>query len=214
MPMPTRLDLGGAVCQVSLGRWHSLALTADNKVWAFGWGRFGVLGQGNVTDHCSPVPLLSFSNHGKVHWISAGAVHNGAIVGDSRRLFVWGRGSLGRLGLGSEANVLSPTEHPTLDSVDSLAMGGDFGTARSNGRWFVWGKNEEGQLGLGDGDRQNRSRPTENPTLATFNQVYVGDCHTVAICAQPIVSASIRADDSEEVKRRKRAQRFGLHSST
>lgn len=39
--------------QVALGRWHSLVL--GSVVWAFGWGRFGVLGQGDFNDHHSPV---------------------------------------------------------------------------------------------------------------------------------------------------------------
>eukprot|EP00930_Biecheleria_cincta_P001021 TRINITY_DN102193_c0_g1_i1.p1 TRINITY_DN102193_c0_g1~~TRINITY_DN102193_c0_g1_i1.p1 ORF type:complete len:624 (-),score=69.77 TRINITY_DN102193_c0_g1_i1:622-2493(-) len=188
MPLPSRVDVGSPVCQVSLGRWHSLALTADSKVWTFGWGRFGVLGQGDFADHRSPVLIDKFAGQVKVHSISAGAVHNGAVVGENRHLFVWGRGSLGRLGLGKEANALWPTAHPTLDHVECIAMGGDFGVALSKGTWLVWGKNEEGQLGLGDSDRENRLLPTENPRLQGFGQVLAGDCHTLALHA----SSSLR----------------------
>jgi alpha-tubulin suppressor-like RCC1 family protein len=186
----------------------------DSQVWAFGWGRFGVLGQGDTSDHRSPVEVQGLK--GKVHVLSAGAVHNGAIVGTERRLFVWGRGSFGRLGLGSQANSLWPTAHPSLEHVEHLVMGGDFGVALSAGKWFVWGKNEEGQLGLGDSDRENRTLPTENVGLNGFSHVFVGDCHTLALgvatapsgSQQPQLEAS--SELTEAAKRQKRAERFGI----
>lgn len=46
---PQILDVGEKVRATALGRWHSLAVTVTSMVWAFGWGRFGVLGQGDFT---------------------------------------------------------------------------------------------------------------------------------------------------------------------
>lgn len=222
VPLPTQLDVGAPVRQVSLGRWHSIVLTKKSQVFSFGWGRFGVLGQGDVTDHHHPVQIEGLAGQGEVHYLAAGAVHNGAIVGEKRRLFVWGRGSLGRLGLGSEANALRPSMHQSIENVEHLAMGGDFGVALSGGEWLVWGKNEEGQLGLGDSDRQNRARPTKNPSLRSFHRVVVGDCHTVAFriqsAEQPEAARQVaftetvaaESEDSEAAKRRRRAERFGI----
>mmetsp|Transcript_122453 Transcript_122453/g.236070 ORF Transcript_122453/g.236070 Transcript_122453/m.236070 type:complete len:647 (-) Transcript_122453:161-2101(-) len=216
--LPTQLEIGASIRQVSLGRWHSLVLTKTNQAWSFGWGRFGVLGQGDVTDHRSPVQVAGLSDRGEVHCLAAGAVHNGAIVGAARQLFVWGRGSLGRLGLGREANALTPTLHPSLEHVQQLAMGGDFGMAFSGGHWWVWGKNEEGQLGLGDVDRQNRVQPMKNSGLQSFDRVVVGDCHTLAFHVQTaeagektsVSDAAGDIEDSEAAKRRRRAERFGI----
>ncbi|CAJ1420623.1 unnamed protein product [Effrenium voratum] len=167
-PEPQLLELG-PVRQVALGRWHSLVL--GSVVWAFGWGRFGVLGQGDFNDHHSPVRI---DLPEPVHCIASGAVHCGAICGPRRQVFLWGRGSLGRLGFGGEANVLKPRPLD-LDQVEHLALGGDFSAAKTAEDWWVWGKNEEGQLGFKD--RQNRLAPTRAPQLQSFGRVVLGDCH-------------------------------------
>ena len=54
---PVLLELGAPVRAAALGRWHSLVLTVSSIVFAFGWGRFGVLGQGDFTDHHNPVKV-------------------------------------------------------------------------------------------------------------------------------------------------------------
>eukprot|EP00438_Fugacium_kawagutii_P008162 Skav203337 [mRNA] locus=scaffold284:592690:594286:- [translate_table: standard] len=46
---PQILEVGEPLRACALGRWHSLAVTVTSVVWAFGWGRFGVLGQGDFT---------------------------------------------------------------------------------------------------------------------------------------------------------------------
>eukprot|EP00434_Breviolum_minutum_P004607 symbB.v1.2.004061.t1/scaffold229.1/size262426/4 len=162
--VPQVLDVGEKVRACALGRWHSLAVTVTSVVWAFGWGRFGVLGQGDFTDHHSPVRV---DVPPPVHHLASGAVHCGAICGPKRQCFMWGRGSLGRCGMGSESNLLIPRAIPQLEGVATLALGGDFSAALtvddSTSSWWFWGKNEEGQLGFDD--RMNRLLPTRSHTL-------------------------------------------------
>jgi len=179
---PRLLDLGTDVRAVALGRWHSLAATAE-AVWAFGWGRFGVLGQGDDVDHRTPLRVQGLPGTATgLRLLVSGAVHCGAVVGEERQLLVWGRGQLGRLGLGSEANALLPTPVPGLQGVERLAMGGDFSAVRTaGGAWHIWGKGEEGQLGLGDGDRAKRLRPEEAPALQGVDRLAFGDCHALAL---------------------------------
>eukprot|EP00931_Biecheleriopsis_adriatica_P077800 TRINITY_DN51294_c0_g1_i1.p2 TRINITY_DN51294_c0_g1~~TRINITY_DN51294_c0_g1_i1.p2 ORF type:complete len:230 (-),score=32.42 TRINITY_DN51294_c0_g1_i1:9-698(-) len=174
---PSLVDLGLPAKSVALGRWHSLALTVDDRIWAFGWGRFGVLGQGDTEDH--PRPVVVDGVPPPVLLLVSGAVHSGAVCGPMRSCYVWGRGSLGRLGLGSEANALRPCQIPNLEQVEALALGGDFSAARMAGssEWQVWGKGEEGQLALGDTDRADRKSPVPAPALSGFQQVALGDCH-------------------------------------
>jgi len=96
---------------------------------------------------------------------------------------MWGRGSLGRLGLelGSEANVARPRPVPGLRDVTALALGGDFSAAvTAAGDWWLWGKNEEGQLGQGDMNRENAWKPIRTPALAGYRQAALGDCHALA----------------------------------
>ena len=89
---------------------------------------------------------------------------------------MWGRGSLGRCGLGSEANVMRP-QALGLQEVASLVLGGDFSAAFSEG-WWLWGKNEEGQLGFQD--RAPHLLPTKSEALAGFRHLALGDCHALA----------------------------------
>lgn len=179
---PQLLALESPASSIALGRWHTLVGTTEG-VWAFGWGRFGVLGQGDVTDQRRPVRVEGLpGTAGGLHILASGAVHCGAVVGDERRVLVWGRGQLGRLGLGSESNALRPTPVPGLCGVDRLALGGDFSAARSaGGPWRVWGKGEEGQLGLGDADRRMRLQPVESQPLSGVDRVVLGDCHAIAL---------------------------------
>ncbi|CAK9118752.1 unnamed protein product [Durusdinium trenchii] len=174
---PVLVDLGAPVRSCALGRWHSLALTVTSVVFSFGWGRFGVLGQGDFTDHHSPVRV---ELPAPVYQIASGAVHCGAICSPKRQCFMWGRGSLGRSGMGSEANVMTPRAVPGLEGLAALALGGDFSAAVSAvGEWWLWGKNEEGQLGFGS-DRENRLVPTRSAALTGFRHIALGDCHALA----------------------------------
>jgi len=45
------------VVAVAAGGRHSLALCADGTVWAWGWNRFGQLGDGTTTHRHTPVPV-------------------------------------------------------------------------------------------------------------------------------------------------------------
>ena len=181
MAEPQLVDVGGPVRAVALGRWHSLVLSLGT-VWAFGWGRFGVLAQGqNMENHLFPVKIEGLP--APVHILACGAVHCGAVCGPARECYMWGRGSLGRLGLelGSEANVARPRPVPGLRDVTALALGGDFSAAvTAAGDWWLWGKNEEGQLGQGDMNRENAWKPIRTPALAGYRQAALGDCHALA----------------------------------
>ena len=181
VPEPQLLDVGGPVRAVALGRWHSLVLSLGT-VWAFGWGRFGVLAQGqkDMDNHVHPVKIEGLP--APIHLLASGAVHCGAVCGPNRECYMWGRGNLGRLGLDlrGEANVATPKPLPGLQDVTALALGGDFSAAKAAGEWWVWGKNEEGQLGQGNANRENVWRPVRAPTLAGFKHVALGDCHALA----------------------------------
>ena len=180
-PEPQLLDVGGPVRAVALGRWHSLVLSLGT-VWAFGWGRFGVLAQGpkNMENHLSPVNIERLP--APIHILASGAVHCGAVCGPTRQCYMWGRGNLGRLGveLGSEANIAVPKPVPGLRDVTALALGGDFSAAKAAGEWWMWGKNEEGQLGQGNAQRNNVWQPVRCPALAGFQRLALGDCHALA----------------------------------
>jgi alpha-tubulin suppressor-like RCC1 family protein len=67
----------GDWCQVSGGRFHSLAVRTDGTAWAWGYNSNGQLGDGSVTSRTSPVSVVG----GFGDWceISAGYSHSLAI---------------------------------------------------------------------------------------------------------------------------------------
>ncbi|MFP5318324.1 MAG: hypothetical protein ACLGI2_08515 [Acidimicrobiia bacterium] len=74
-PMPTAIAVPPASA-VGAGGYHSLALTRDRRVWAWGWNAVGQLGTGTAFDGLRPAPVAALDN---VTAVSAGAGHSAAI---------------------------------------------------------------------------------------------------------------------------------------
>ncbi len=105
--VPTPVDLKKEVAVgVSCGAYHTLVLTASNKVLAFGWNKGGRIGLGDAQKHVLTVPepaeVSVISNPSiKIVALSAGA--NCSIALDSNgKAYSWGVGSFGNLGHGDE----------------------------------------------------------------------------------------------------------------
>lgn len=77
---------------------HSLVLTEDRQLWAFGNGQFGRLGLGHISFLMNiKVPRLVESHHfggSKISVIAAGHYHSGALTEDGK-LYTWGGGTGG-----------------------------------------------------------------------------------------------------------------------
>ncbi|GMH45717.1 hypothetical protein BSKO_13680 [Bryopsis sp. KO-2023] len=98
------------ISDISAGGWHSLALCREGGVYVWGRGEYGRLGLGDVTgsSRLRPQKVLALEGHRIVQG-SAGGTHT-AVLTDTGRVFIWGRGSFGRMGNGSLKTKHSPTE--------------------------------------------------------------------------------------------------------
>ena len=67
------------------------------------------------------------------------------------RVFSFGSGNRGRLGLGDEERRLAPQEVPGLRGVSAVCAGRWHAGAVAEGRCFTWGLGLTGGLGHGDG---------------------------------------------------------------
>lgn len=103
------LSLDGIkVVQVECGWNHSLCLSADGRVFAFGSGDEGKLGLGNTLDFVVPFTVNYFiHNNIRINKISAGHFHSAA-VDDDGYLYTWGSGVCGVLGHGNSERQLLP----------------------------------------------------------------------------------------------------------
>lgn len=105
------LSLDGIkIVQVACGWSHSLCLSEDGRVFAFGDGEDGKLGLGNTLDFVVPFTVNHFINKNiKIAKIAAGHFHSAAID-EKGRLFTWGANTCGVLGLGHTERSLLPTQ--------------------------------------------------------------------------------------------------------
>uniref|UniRef100_A0A7S2RS85 Rab-GAP TBC domain-containing protein n=1 Tax=Mucochytrium quahogii TaxID=96639 RepID=A0A7S2RS85_9STRA len=101
-----RVLLGRSVVFVACGHMHSVALTQGGRLWSWGCGEYGRLGHGDDLDQ--PVPRLCESLLDcHVRGVGCGGAHTTVVVSPSR-VFSWGLGRHGRLGLGNEKSCNTP----------------------------------------------------------------------------------------------------------
>ncbi|KAJ6311801.1 hypothetical protein OIU77_013533 [Salix suchowensis] len=97
---------------VAAGLWHTVCVSADGEVYAFGGNQFGQLGTGG--DQAETLPRLleapSLENiHAKT--VSCGARHS-AIFTEDGKVFCWGWNKYGQLGLGDVIDRNIPSQVP------------------------------------------------------------------------------------------------------
>ncbi|MEW5298972.1 MAG: hypothetical protein WDW36_002037 [Sanguina aurantia] len=98
------------VSDIAAGGWHSAALTTTGELWVWGRGEYGRLGLSDRTGSSKlrPQRVMGLAHH-KVVQVVLGGTHSIALTSRDR-MFVWGRGSYGRLGLGPEKDLYHPVE--------------------------------------------------------------------------------------------------------
>jgi RHS repeat-associated protein len=137
------------VVSVSAGGYHSVALTSNGKVWTFGHGGLGQIGDGLTNQfNVLPVSVPSLSN---MLAIAAGKYHTIGLKVDGT-VWTWGRNYRGQLGIGyaSTNNQITPLQIAGLTNVVGVSAGTwDCFAVTEDGRLFGWGFNDSGQLGLG-----------------------------------------------------------------
>ncbi len=103
------------VVDICCGDWHSLALTNDGEVYAWGWNSSGQIGNGNNENQVEPTKVTGFNNQ-KVIMISTGLCHSMALT-ESGRVFSWGNNEWGQLGIDDKSNVNSPLLVPLNNEI-------------------------------------------------------------------------------------------------
>jgi alpha-tubulin suppressor-like RCC1 family protein len=163
--------------QVSAGTGaHSCGVTADNRVYCWGFGAFGELGDGTTTMRVTPVPVaggLQFQT------VSAGNSHTCGVAID-QRAYCWGVNQNGRLGDGTGTGRMTPVLVNTPLRFRQVSAGAFHTCGVTTGkRLYCWGENTYGQLG--DGTTTHRLSPVAVSTRGRFRQVSAGGGHTCAV---------------------------------
>ncbi len=101
---------------VKCGANHSLVLTSNGEVYAWGNNRWGQVGNGCNKDQLTPIKVMGFNNE-KVIMISCGGRHSLALT-KSRSLFGWGENDFGELGIGNTVD----SNEPKLIEINDLTI--------------------------------------------------------------------------------------------
>jgi uncharacterized repeat protein (TIGR02543 family) len=162
------LNIGETIIQVSLGWYHTSAITSEGRIFTWGNPASGQLGSNPIGDNRIPNDITSsfgLSAGETIIQVEFGGNHSSVITSEGR-VFTWGSNNYGQLGDGTTSNRTIPTDiTDQFDLMDGetiiqVEFGGSHSSViTSEDRIFTWGLNNYGQLG--DGTTSNRSTPEE-----------------------------------------------------
>jgi len=161
---------------VAAGVTHSLVLTEDGEVYAFGSNEGGQLGLGDDVDRNTPTLIQGLEN---VVAVAAGGLHSLALTAKGE-VYAFGWNEYGQLGLGDNVDRYTPTRVEGLRNVVAVAAGGSHSlVVTKKGEIFAFGGGSRGQLGLGD--NADRNTPTRIESLAGVKAVAAGFAHNLVL---------------------------------
>ena len=182
---------GKTVKRIAAGFDHNCAIASDDKVYCWGEGEHGALGNGSTARAATPVAVSTTGAlAGKtIKRIAAGIWHTCAIASDDK-VYCWGDNGNGQLGNGSttQSNVpvaVSTTGALAGKTIKRIATGSDHACAvTTDDQVYCWGRNSNGELGNGSTADSNVPVAVSMPgTLAgkTIKRLSGGSYRTCAI---------------------------------
>jgi alpha-tubulin suppressor-like RCC1 family protein len=170
-------------CQVSAGSAWSSALKIDGTLWGWGSGGCGRLGDGFVSNRCSPVQeFFSTTNWCQVDVFNN---HTAAIKTDGT-LWVWGANRCATLGDGTDVDKCSPVQEISSSANWCCVGNGWLHTAaiKTDGTLWSWGgigvTIGDGRLGDGN-DTPTCSPVQEVSSSVNWSRVSAGGYNSSAI---------------------------------
>lgn len=153
-PNPTPLEVEGltGVVQVSTNGAHTVALKDDGTVYAWGYNRYGQLGNATNSGTNTPTPTpLQVTEFMGVIQVIAGGYYTVALKADGT-VWAWGRNNHGQLGNATNSGTDTPNRTPLqvdgLIDISQISAGIDHTVAiKNDGTVYAWGNNEWGKLG-------------------------------------------------------------------
>jgi uncharacterized repeat protein (TIGR02543 family) len=168
------LQTSDRITYISIGAYHSSAISAQGRVFMWGNNEHAQLGLGFKANSPSEGQILpidmtamfAIKDDDKIESISIGWGHTLALS-EKGVVYAYGYNEFGQLGTSSNFSSFVPTDITSQfllninEYVVSVSAGYDHSSAVTNlGRLFMWGRNQNGQLG--DGSIVNRNKPNNN----------------------------------------------------
>jgi alpha-tubulin suppressor-like RCC1 family protein len=186
---------GKTLKRIVCSGWHTLALTAEGNVFAWGYNGYGETGAAGYSG-ANPTPLLvagvGTASARPVQDISGGFYHSVALLQDGT-VYGWGLNSSGQLAVGPNQYSYTNVPQAALTSgvlagktVNAIASG-DYHVLvlASDGRLYAWGSN--GSNELGNGGTTTALSPVAVTMTAfggkTISKIYSGGGHNYAVAS-------------------------------
>ncbi|MEU0525261.1 RCC1 domain-containing protein [Streptomyces niveus] len=166
--VPNRVRGLAKVKQVSAGCDFSLALLENGKVYAWGRGVYGALGNGTRATVSTPREVEGLKN---VTDIDAGCHHALALTAD-RTVKAWGNNAYGQLGDSSTKSAVLPVDVNWLGGVNDIEAGANHNYAiTDDGIVWGWGSNKNNQLlqAQAPAGANPNANPNANPDADRIN---------------------------------------------
>ncbi|XP_032669055.1 probable E3 ubiquitin-protein ligase HERC4 isoform X2 [Odontomachus brunneus] len=171
------------IVQIACGLKHSIALTNNGELYAWGSNSDGQLGLGSDTK-MELIPKLVHSLAAvPIAFVACGGYHTIVIL-KSGAIFAWGRNTFGQLGLDDMQNRNVPCQLRFLRNsrVCHAACGEEFSVFLTmDGGVFTCGAGMYGQLGHGDKTSLDLPRQIIELMGSTVTQISCGKRHTLAL---------------------------------
>jgi regulator of chromosome condensation len=140
--------------KVASGSDHTLALTTQGKIYAWGDPESGKLGRMLNTRNRDKQALMIEKVGAKDAVDVFAGNHHSFYINSKGQVYSWGLNNHGQLGIGHKENTSIPTLVKGLPEGERIVMiaGGDHHTTALTveGKVYCWGRNDEGQCGKGD----------------------------------------------------------------
>ncbi|XP_076757246.1 uncharacterized protein LOC143427199 [Xylocopa sonorina] len=184
--VPTRIGRNLSkkfVTHIACGNHHSLALTAEGEVFAWGENNYGQVGNNTGMNQNAPRKVNSTLAGKKVISISCGHSTSMAVT-DNGEVYGWGYNGLGQLGITNCVNQADPCKLTTLVGtvIERVACGFAHAMALTNqGVLYVWGANNWGQLGLGNKINSCIPNKLEIQKMGRVMDIATSYCNSISV---------------------------------